>query len=187
MFHYPGVKWTHLQGQALGIPVRSYAASSGKNAELESLQDCLAKLMKTEDLDGLVSGAIASGYQKRKVDMVCDALDLISCAPLWHKDPRLLLEETLDLGFETYIIGVSALGLDESWLGRRLDQTCVLELEDLQQKTGVHLSGEGGEYETFITDACFFRKRIRFVRTSKRWSGSSGFLMIDDAELTSKG
>lgn len=186
MFHYPGVKWTHLQGQALGIPVRSFIASSGKNAELASLQDCLAKLEKTEDLDGLVSGAVASGYQKRRVDMVCDALDMVSYAPLWHKDPELLLKEMLDLGFETYIIGVSALGLDEMWLGRKLDETCISELKNLQQKRGVHLSGEGGEYETFVTDACFFQKRIRFKRTTKRWAGSSGFLMIDEAELTSK-
>ena len=186
MFHYPGVKWTHLQGQALSIPVRSFAASSGKNTELDSLRDSLRELKKREHLDGLVSGAVESGYQKRKIDMICDELDLISHAPLWHKDPELLLREILDLGFETYIIGASALGLDESWIGKKLDEKSILELKNLQRKNRIHLSGEGGEYETFVTNACFFRKRIVFVKTSKHWSGSSGHLIIFEAELASK-
>lgn len=186
MFHYPGVKWTHLQGQALGIPVASFRASSGKNAELGSLRDSLAELKKKDDLDGLVSGAIESGYQKRRIDMICDELDLVSHAPLWHKDPEMLLRETLDLGFATYVIGASALGLDESWIGRRLDEEGILELKNLRQKSRIHLSGEGGEYETFVTDACFFRKRILFVETSKHWSGSSGHLIISEARLAGK-
>ncbi len=186
MFHFPGVKWTHLQGQALGIPVRSFAAASDKNTELDSLRDSLAEVKKREHLDGVVSGAVASGYQKRKIDMICDELDLVSYAPLWHKDPQLLLREILDLGFETYVIGASALGLDESWIGRKLDEADILELKSLHRKNRIHLSGEGGEYETFVTDACFFRRKITLVETSKQWSGFSGHLIINDARLASK-
>jgi len=185
MFHYPAVKWAHLQGEAIGIPATSSAAPSGKSAELEDLQTSLS-ILKNQGVDGLVSGAVASGYQKRKIDAICETLGIISYAPLWNKDPELLLKETLDLGFETYVAGVSALGFDESWLGRRIDEKTISELKSIHRKTGIHLSGEGGEYETFVTDACFFGKRIELTRTSKRWTGSSGHLIIEDAKLSSK-
>lgn len=161
------------------------AAPSGKGAELENLEASLSAL-KNEGAQGLVSGAVASGYQKRKIDAICETVGIISYAPLWHKDPELLLKENLDLGFETHIVGVSALGFDESWLGRRIDETSLSELLSIRRKTGIHLGGEGGEYETFVTDACFFRKRIELIKTSKRWTGSSGYLIIDEAKLTSK-
>jgi len=185
MFHYPAVKWAYLEGEAIGIPVITGVAPSGKSAELENLEASLSAL-KNEGVDGLVSGAVASGYQKMKIDAICETVGIISYAPLWHKDPELLLKENLDLGFETYIVGVSALGFDESWLGRRIDEKSLLELMNIRGKTGIHLGGEGGEYETFVTDACFFKKRIELIRTSKRWTGSSGYLIIEEAKLAGK-
>ena len=185
MFHYPAVRWAHLQGEAVGIPVMTLLASSGKSAELENLEVSLSAL-KNEGVEGLVSGAVASGYQKRKIDAICETVGIISYAPLWHKDPELLLKENLDLGFETCIVGVSALGFDKSWLGRRIDEKSLSELMSIRGKTGIHLGGEGGEYETFVTDACFFKKRIELIKTSRCWTGSSGYLIIEEAKLAGK-
>jgi len=186
MFHYPAVRWTRLQGEALGIPVNTIAASSEKNMELDALQQSLVALRERHGLNGVVSGAVASDYQKKRIDLICGEIGVASLAPLWHKNPELLLDEAMDLGFETYIVGASALGLDESWLGRRLDRNSILELKKLSEKYGIHLSGEGGEYETFVTNAGFFRTRIRLTRITKHWEGSSGFLIIHEAELASK-
>jgi ABC transporter with metal-binding/Fe-S-binding domain ATP-binding protein len=186
MFHYPTVKWTHLQGEALGLPTRFFSASEGKRPELASLKQSLSTLKERDHINGLVTGAIESGYQKRKIDMICEEVGVASLSPLWRKDPALLLRETLHLGFETYIVGVSASGLDQTWLGRRLDKQAMEELQDLHSKWRIHIGGEGGEYETFVADADMFRKRIRLVRTSKCWNGSSGYLIIHEAELTSK-
>jgi ABC transporter with metal-binding/Fe-S-binding domain ATP-binding protein len=186
MFHYPAVKWTHLQGEALRLPVRSFPASKGKHPELDSLKRSLLTVKEQDHIDGLVTGAIESGYQKKKVDMICEELGIASFAPLWRKDPALLLEETLHLGFETYVVGVSASGFDQTWLGRRLDEKAIQELQALHKKWQIHLGGEGGEYETFVADAGMFQKRIRLVETSKCWNGSSGYLIIHKAELVSK-
>ena len=186
MFHHPAVRWTHLQGQALGIPVNLISTSSQKDKELDVMQDSLAALKERHRLRGVVSGAVASGYQKRKIDSVCEQIGLASFAPLWSKDPELLLDQMVDLGFEMNFVGASALGLDESWLGRRLDRSSIVKLKELSRKYGIHLSGEGGEYETFVTDAGFFRARIRLTKVSKCWTGSSGFLVIHEAELASK-
>lgn len=186
MFHFPAVKWARLQGEAIGIPVIIVPSPSEKEIELDALKRSLAELKSRHRLQGVVSGAVASDYQKRRIDSICDEIGVASLAPLWRKDPELLLEETIDLGFETYFVGVSALGLDEGWLGKRLDRDSLSELKKLRGKYGIHLSGEGGEYETFVTDAGFFRASVKLRKISKHWEGSSGFLIIHEAQLTGK-
>jgi len=186
MFHFPAIRWAHLQGEAIGIPVVVVSSSSEKEKELDALKQSLAVLKSKRRLNGVVSGAIASDYQKKRIDTICEEVGLASLAPLWRKNPELLLNETIDLGFETYFVGVSALGLDERWLGRRLNKDSLSELKELSSKYKIHLSGEGGEYETFVTDAGFFHSRIELNKISKRWDGSSGLLVIHEAELASK-
>jgi len=48
------------------------------------------------------------------------------------------------------------------------------------------LVGEGGEYETLVLDAPFFRKRIELTETQKVWEGASGYLLIKKATLVDK-
>jgi diphthamide synthase (EF-2-diphthine--ammonia ligase) len=46
--------------------------------------------------------------------------------------------------------------------------------------------GEGGEYETLVLDAPFFKKRIELVRTKKVWKDGSGYMSVEEAKLTGK-
>ena len=50
----------------------------------------------------------------------------------------------------------------------------------------VHMAGEGGEYETVVLDAPFFKKRIEIVKSEIEWEGNSGSLKILDAILLDK-
>ncbi|XP_032479352.1 diphthine--ammonia ligase isoform X5 [Phocoena sinus] len=61
---------------------------------------------------------------------------------------------------QAIIIKVAALGLDpDKHLGKTLDQMEPYLLE-LSKKYGVHVCGEGGEYETFTLDCPLFKKKI---------------------------
>ena len=52
---------------------------------------------------------------------------------------------------------------------------------------GVSVVGEGGEYETLVLDAPFFReKRIELVEVERVWEGQSGYLKIKKARLVDK-
>ncbi|MDI6691181.1 MAG: TIGR00289 family protein, partial [Candidatus Bathyarchaeota archaeon] len=51
---------------------------------------------------------------------------------------------------------------------------------------GVSVVGEGGEYETLVLDAPFFKKRIRIVEAEKVWKNQSGYLLVTKAELENK-
>jgi len=182
MFHYPNIHLVDLFAEAVAIKLVKAETAGIKEAEVEDLKQVLATL----DIEGVVSGAIASQYQKRRIDKICKELNLKSIAPLWQKDPLHLLEEVVNLKFETVIVGVYAYGFDQSWLERKIDSTTIDDLRELNKKYGISLVGEGGEYETLVLDAPIFRKRIRIVQREKVWENQSGYLLIKRAELVDK-
>lgn len=182
MFHYPNAYLTNLFAEAAGLPLVSKTTSGKKSEELEDLKSVLTSL----DIEGLVYGVIASSYQKRCIEQVCKELNLTPIAPLWGEDPREILDSLLDLKFKVVITGVYAYGFDESWLGREIDTDTVKDLIELNRKLGISLVGEGGEYETLVLDAPFFKKRIKILEYEKIWKGDSGYLKVLKAALAEK-
>jgi len=167
----------------MGLPHRTIDA--GRD-ELLNLQEGLGKLEGQLGIEGVVTGAVASDYQKSRIDQICDTLGLKSFAPLWRKDPNILVNDLKSSGFKIILSGVGAAGLDESWLGQELtDQRWAL-LEKASKKHGIHLTGEGGEYETFVVDAPNFERRVSVDKTVNRWDGQSGYLVIEQASLVHK-
>jgi diphthine-ammonia ligase len=183
MFHFPNVRWTEIQAEAMGLPYRAIEAGQ---EELVSLRDGLEKTRKAFGIDGVVTGAVASDYQKSRIDQICDTLRLKSFAPLWRKDPKVLVNDLKSAGFKIILSGVGAAGLDESWLGKELTDDRWLMLERLSRKHGLHLTGEGGEYETFVIDAPNFKRLVSVDKMSSRWDGQSGHLIIEKARLQHK-
>ncbi|HJW97749.1 MAG TPA: TIGR00289 family protein [Candidatus Bathyarchaeia archaeon] len=182
MFHYPNIGLIDLFADAVNIPLAKAETSGVKEEEVEDLK----KLIQTLDIKGVVSGAIASNYQKERVDRICRQLNLKSIAPLWHRDQLEILQEILRLRFEVVITGVYAIGFDEGWLGRRIDASVIEDLLRLNKAYGVSIVGEGGEFETLVVDAPFYRKKIRILKAEKVWKGQSGHYLISKAQLENK-
>ncbi|HLC10823.1 MAG TPA: TIGR00289 family protein, partial [Candidatus Bathyarchaeia archaeon] len=97
MFHHPNVEWTHLQAQSMRLSHE--AVEMTHEDEMTDLQQALAKMKSRNEISGLVTGAVASDYQKTRFDNMCDAVGLKSYAPLWHKSPKLLVEDLKKSGF----------------------------------------------------------------------------------------
>ena len=182
MFHYPNIRLTDLFAEAVGIPLVKAETSGIKEEELQDLKSLLMEL----DVEGVVSGAIASEYQKSRIDRVCEELGLESIAPLWGEDQVKIMEELINSGFEVIITGVYAYGLSRDWLGRRISRETLDDLIELGRRYGLSIAGEGGEYETLVLDAPYFRKKIRIVKSRVVWEDYSGHLLIERAELVRK-
>jgi predicted ATP pyrophosphatase (TIGR00289 family) len=182
MFHYPNVNLIDLFAECTGLPLLKAETSGVKEEELKDLENALREL----DIEGVVSGAIASEYQKSRIDSICEKLGLASIAPLWGREPIELLREMLDAKFDMIITSVAAQGFDEDWLGRRIDEGALRDLAELNRKYGVNLSGEGGEYESLVLDAPFFKKRIEVVEAERIWRGTNGYLLIKQTNLVEK-
>ncbi|MCT9095977.1 diphthine--ammonia ligase [Haloarchaeobius sp. HME9146] len=195
MYHVPATELTSLAAESIGLQHVNVtpedfdamtATDSGEqgDAELEPLEAALADL--SDDLEGglagVTAGAIESEYQTSRIQAMADRLGCDVFAPLWQRDPSELAREMLDAGFEITILQVAAHGLDESWLGRTLDADAFAELEALNEEYGVHVLGEGGEFETFVTDGPHMDRPIE-LEYETVWEGTRGHIEITDARL----
>ncbi len=186
MFHFPNVAWTKLQADAIGVPQLTWETEGVKEAELDDLRDALKAAKQRFGLDGLYTGALASSYQKTRVEKTSSQVGLECVSPLWHVDSEGHLRTLLREGFIVEVVSVSALGLGEGWLGRTLDHAAVDELVGLAAKYKFHVGFEGGEGETFVLDCPLFSKRIEVVSSKKHWRGDSGYLEITEARAVLK-
>jgi diphthine-ammonia ligase len=187
MFHYPDIEWTHLQAEAIGIPQVTARASGVKEEELGAMKEALVELKRTRGIDCVVTGAIASEYQKWRIETICYELGLRSVAPLWRKNPGQLLAEQVGMGFDFIVTACMAMGLGPDWLGRLIDSKAVDELKGISRRYGISLVFEGGEAETYVVNAPIFGKSIRIVEAHPVWKGDSGSLDIVRASLCDKG
>ena len=183
MFHYPATEWTKLQAHAMSIPLTVIRTKGAKEKELDDLADGLRSLTKNIGIEGIVSGAVASEYQRTRLDNVCEELGLRSFAPLWHKNQQQLVEEQIESGFEIIITACNALGLTKEWLGRRLDTKNFQELVRLSKKYGFSIAFEGGEAETFVLNAPTFNGTIRVDQSIPHWKNESGYLKFERLSL----
>ena len=182
MFHFPNIHMTDYISSALEIPVVKAETSGIKEEELEDLK----KLLATLDVDGVVSGAIMSSYQRERIANICKELGIISVTPLWHENPLDLMKELIDLKFKVIIIGVYAYGLDSGWLGKEINNETLERLVELNRKYKISLVGEGGEYESLVLDTPFFKKRIEIVKAETTFENFRGILHIKQAKLVEK-
>ncbi|WP_254767230.1 diphthine--ammonia ligase [Salinilacihabitans rarus] len=195
MYHVPATDLTALAAESVGIPLvdvepedfdADAATDSGAqgDAELEPLEAALRDLDAELDggVAGVIAGAVESEYQTGRIEGMCERLGCDLFAPLWREDPRELATAMLEAGFEIVIVQVAAYGLDESWLGRTIDEAALADLEDLHEEYGVHLLGEGGEFETLVVDGPQMDRRID-LEYETEWDGTRGRLRITDARL----
>ncbi len=195
MYHVPATSLASLAAESVGVGLvevepddfeAAEATDSGAqgDAELEPLEAALRDLDGEfpDGLAGVTAGAVESEYQTSRIEAMADRLGADVFAPLWQEDPRELAEAMLDAGFEIRIIRAAAYGLDESWLGRTLDAEALAELEELNEEYGVHILGEGGEFETLVTDGPHMERPIELDYETE-WEGNRGQIVIKDARL----
>ncbi|UCE73057.1 MAG: TIGR00289 family protein [Methanomassiliicoccales archaeon] len=186
MFHVPNIDLTKMQAEAMEIPLLFKSTMGVKEEELKDLKDAVLEAMNRYEITGLVSGAIYSNYQRKRIDDIASELGLKSLLPLWKRKPKKMLKEMVDEGFKIIISAVAAGGLGPEWLGRKIDHKTIEALSCLHDTCYVCTAGEGGEFETLVVDAPFFNKRIEIMDAEKTWDGQSGIYVVKDAQLVEK-
>ncbi|MEM2874404.1 MAG: diphthine--ammonia ligase [Candidatus Hadarchaeales archaeon] len=184
MYHTANIWMIDMFGECAGLPLRKVGGGESREDELSGLIRALGET----DAEAVVSGAIASRYQRSAIERACSETGLKPLFPIWGRDPSDVLREIVREGFEALITLVAAEGLGPEWLGRRIDMRCVEELERISRKFGINVSGEGGEYESLVTDAPFFRKRIEVEDAERIWNsaGGRGLFSIKRAKVVNK-
>jgi diphthine-ammonia ligase len=186
LFHTPNIHLTALQAQAAGLRLVSVASAGVEEEEVADLSRAVSIAVKEHDIEGVVTGAIHSVYQATRVQRVCHDLGLWCFNPLWQRDEEEHLSEVVSSGFRFLVSAVAAAPLGEAWLGREVDRPTLAELAALARRHRMNPAGEGGEYETLVLDAPFFRRRIEILGATREFHADHGILRVGDARLVAK-
>jgi diphthine-ammonia ligase len=183
MFHTPNLSMVALQAEAWGKRSRVVPVTGGsESAEGAAVREALAGAQGP-----VVTGAIASAYQWSRLQSVTFSLGRPLYAPLWGKDPDRVVREEIGAGLDIRLIHLAAEPLTPELLGRRLDLELLHEIQRRSQEIRtVNVAGEGGEYETLVTDLPDWSRRLVLDRVDIEKAGATARLTVRQAHLESK-
>lgn len=90
--------------------------------EVEDLYSLVSNVEAEIKIEGVITGAICSEYQKRRVNNVCQRLNLDTCHPLWMRDQAQLLDEMIKSGQRSIVVKTSSMGLNKQHLGKSINE-----------------------------------------------------------------
>ncbi len=198
MFHTPAVELVALQAEAIGLPLVTKETAGEKEKELEDLRAAFREAKAEYGIEGVITGALWSTYQKERIERIAGEENLKVFAPLWHINQETELRLVVS-NFEVIFTGISAYGLDRSWLGRTITVEDVDRLVELSKKIaryedqtsptsgGLNIAGEGGEFESLVLDGPIFKKRLVIMESEiVEEDENTARLVVKAAELVEK-
>jgi diphthine-ammonia ligase len=162
-----------LQSEAMEIPIVHVNASWG---DYERKFKYKVGELKREGVMGGIFGDIDLIEHREWVERVCNDLEIEPILPLWGLAPEDIVLEFIDAGFEAIVV---ATRIKQEWLGRKFDRSFIAELKKFE----FHLSGESGEYHTFVTDGPIFKRRTKVSDFEQVYVNGTWFLDIKAGEL----
>jgi diphthine-ammonia ligase len=187
MLHTQDIEMTKLSSEALDIPLVLGHTEGRKEEELKDIKETILVARDRFGIEGIGTGAIASRYQKTRIESIASSCGLSVLSPIWGMKQSEYMR-TLVLRFYRFILtSVSCQGLDETWLGRELTIADIEKLEQLSSRYRFNIAFEGGEGETFVLDCPLFaHKRVRILDSKIEWNGYIGSFEIKQAILEDK-
>jgi len=159
------------QARAMSLPHRRIVIAEPFE---ESYVKAIQALKGQHGVDALITGDIAEvGGYPNWIHQCAAPSGMPVLTPLWGRDRRALLEKLLALGFDVRFSCVKKRWLDAAWVGRRLDEASLAELEACRLRTGLDLCGEEGEYHTMLLNGPDFHQPVRL----RSWT------LAQDAEM----
>ena len=155
-----GVREELLDQQAENIGINLIKLRLAETVSMEEYQEKMAETIKPLVNSGIkysIFGDIFLEDLRQHREERLQQVGMNGVFPLWKQPSLALLDEFWDLGFKTIVVAINGNNLDESFCGRILDRDFVKDLP----KT-VDPCGENGEFHTFVFEAPYFKKSIKF-------------------------
>jgi len=178
MFHTPSISQVENQAEVMGIPIIIKATKGEKETELEDLKQAIEEAISSHKIEGIVTGAVQSVYQATRIQKICNELGIECFNPLWQKDQIELLNDLIEARFKVVITGIAAHPLDETWLGKEINQDFIEKISKLNKEFGINPAGEGGEYESLVLDCPLFSRPLTISKKKIKGKGNSGSMEV---------
>ncbi len=186
LFHIPNAKYVSLIAEMFSLPLISIKI---KSDDLKEEMKQLVSAIRKSRAEAIVTGGIRSEFQRYHFNRAALLANVKCFNPLWRLSPELIIQDLISNNFEIILISVSSMGLDQNFLGKKLTPRLINKIRDASYGSDLAITGEGGEYESFVLDAPFFPSRIVIQETQIHWDEfrEEGYLEIINASLESKG
>lgn len=173
-----------LQSEALGIP---HVALKVEEPYKETYRQSISSLVRTEEIQGIVTGDIWIEEHRRWMEDVCEGLGIHVIMPLWNENTHDILDAVVSNEFRPVFTCVKEPWFDADWLGRQLDSQRVEALKSLHDRFGIDVCGEKGEYHTMVLDGPIFKRSIRIEEFTVKRKNTVLLMSPDRLSLQSKG
>ena len=186
LFHIPNAKYVSLLAEMFSLPLISIKI---KSDDLKEEMNQLVNAIRKSRTQAIITGGIRSEFQRYHFNRAALLANVKCFNPLWRLSPELIIQDLINTNFATILIAVSSMGLDQNFLGKKLTPKLINKIRDNSYGSELVITGEGGEYESFVLDAPFFPSRIVIQETQIHWDEyrEEGYLEIISAFLKSKG
>ncbi len=174
-FHGTEAKLIQLQARAIGLELVQNETSEARYEE--DFKNSIRPLID-KGLEGMIFGDIYVEQNKEWVEKVCHDLKIEAVLPVWGRDPKELLLEFVESGFEAVVVGANAEQVDRRWIGRKVDTEFLAWLE----ANNIDPCGENGEYHTFVVNGPIFNKAVN-IEVS-RTVQINGYWFLDTLDYT---
>ncbi|WBL41865.1 diphthine--ammonia ligase [Algoriphagus halophytocola] len=147
-----------LQAKSMDIPLVKMQVPDMPSMEVyeQTMRETLSEL-KRQGVAASIFGDIFLEDLRTYRENKLAELDLTGVFPLWKQPTDKLIREFLDLGFKTITTCVNEQFLDNSFVGRVIDEGFLNDLP-----ANVDPCGENGEFHTFVFDGPIFSRPIEF-------------------------
>ncbi len=187
MYQRPKKNILELQSEALDIPILYKKTNGVKEKELKDLEILIKKAIINYRIEGIVTGALFSNYQKKRIETICKKLNITCFSPLWHMSQEKEMSILLDNNFRFIFDKIAAYGLTKEWLGKTITNQDFIKLKEITKKYKINIAGEGGEFESVVLDSPLFNKKINIIEKKiKMINDNCGVLDIKKATLVDK-
>ena len=159
------------QAKALGLPLHQIAISKdATNAEYEARLATALSAYAAAGIDSIVFGDLFLEDVRAYREEFLRHLEVKAVFPVWHRNTAEFVRDFVRLGFKAITTCVNATHLDESFVGRMVDDSFLDELPP-----DVDPCGENGEFHTFVFEGPLFTEPVRFSVGEKVLRGQFWF------------
>lgn len=158
--HGVRVELLDIQAERLGIPLIKLLIPDMPSMEVyEQVMQAALKDLLAQGASVSIFGDIFLEDLRQYREQKLAEVGLKGVFPLWNRPTKELIREFIALGFKTITTCVNEKYLDESFVGRIIDEDFLNDLPDT-----VDPCGENGEFHTFVFDGPLFSKPILFEK-----------------------
>jgi ABC transporter with metal-binding/Fe-S-binding domain ATP-binding protein len=185
LYHQPIFRGLVAQAQSLSIPLESMGLLD-PSREREALTTLLQRAKSKYGVNMVVTGAVKSVFQYKAFREISRGVGLELYAPNWGVNEEEYMESILRGNIEFSLISITSMGIPHELLGKVFTWRDLDKLVKLSKKYGFNLSFEGGEAETFVTNAPLFKYKLILTGRTIIVSDYEGYYEISRVKLAKK-